>query len=177
MRLEELSLEHMIPFITMIGDYKEFDPQQAALYFPRARDWDAAEFRNFVKECQKERMDWKPGPKGVSITRYMLLDDQGEIAGHAQLCFPLDDKSSVEGGNLRFACPPSKRGGMNEAHTLNRLLFEAVRAGLARALVTCFADDQVAQQAIEMNRGELENTVPSLADPSKQVRRYWIRFR
>ena len=66
---------------------------------------------------------------------------------------------------------------MFEAHTLNRMLFEAVRAGLARVLVTAPAKDQKAIEAIEMNRGEFQDEVPSISQPGETVRRYWIRFR
>lgn len=178
MKLEEISLNHMIPFISMIGDYKEHDPEALPSLFPNQRHWDAAEFRKFVLQAEKDRLDWKPGPQRVSYTRYVLLDDDGSIAGHALLRFPLDDRTEIDGGNVRFACPPSKRGGMNEVHTLNRMLFEAVRAGLARILVTCYEEgDEVRRQAIEMNRGEYQDTVPSLKDPELKVRRYWIRFR
>ncbi len=178
MKLEEISLAHMIPFISMIGDYKEYDPAALPSLFPNQRLWDAAEFRKFVQQAEKDRLDWKPGPNRVSYTRYILLDDDGSIAGHALLRFPLDARTETDGGNVRFASPPSKRGGMNETHTLNRMLFEAVRAGLARILVTCYEDnDDVLREAIEMNRGEYQDTVPSLKDPGRQVRRYWIRFR
>ncbi|MGE3682727.1 MAG: hypothetical protein AB7G93_13460 [Bdellovibrionales bacterium] len=66
---------------------------------------------------------------------------------------------------------------MNEAYTLNRMLFEAVRAGLARILITCFEEDQVTRRAIEVNRGELDDVISSLSEPSRNLCRYWIRFR
>jgi predicted acetyltransferase len=59
------------------------------------------------------------------------------------------------------------------------MLFEAVRAGLRRALVTCPAEDPIARKVIEMNRGEWLDVVPSI-DPSSagvQMARYWINFR
>lgn len=177
MRLEEISLNHMIPFIAMIGDFQENDPQALSRIFPSPTKWDAAAFRKFALACEKERLDWKPGPNRVSRSHYVLLEEDGNVAGYAIMNFPLDEQSEVEGGNVRFFCPPSKRGGMNEAHTLNKMLFEAVRAGLARILVTCFEGDEAQRQAIEMNRGEYQDSVNSISDPSRQVRRYWIRFR
>lgn len=177
MRLEELSLTHMIPFIAMIKDFHESDPHGLKKLFPNQQNWDGGEFRNFIKTCEKERLDWKPGPNRISRTRYVLLDDENQITGFAELRFPLDQKSEIEGGNVSFITPPSKRGAMWEAHTLNKMLFEAVRAGMARILVTCYEEDEVSRQAIEMNRGELENTVPGVTNETHMVRRYWIRLR
>jgi hypothetical protein len=87
MKLEEISLAHIIPFIAMIGDYKEYDPAALPSLFPNQRLWDAAEFRKFVQQAEKDRLDWKPGPNRISYTRYILLDDDGSIAGHALLRF------------------------------------------------------------------------------------------
>lgn len=174
MRLEAISLEHMNAFIQMMHDYASQDPQALALEFPSLRAWDAGVFREYVNRCERERLDWKPGPGKTSLSRYVLLDHQA-IIGHALLRFPLDESSSVEGGNVSFSSPPSFRGGLNEVYTLNKMLFEAVRAGLARILVTCAEDDVMRRQAIEMNRGEYENTV--LSPSGIRVRRYWIHFR
>lgn len=177
MRLEEISLEHMNAFIAMIADYEANDPEGFKELYARKRKWDAAEFRAFVKECEKERLDWRPGPNKVSVTRFVLLDEQRQILGNGIMRFPLTDKTNYEGGNLSFDVPPSQRGGHNEAYVLNKMLFEAVRAGMARVLVTCYSDDQAAQQAIEMNRGEFEDEVCSEIKKGKKVRRYWIKFR
>ncbi|MGE0527544.1 MAG: hypothetical protein AB7G93_06025 [Bdellovibrionales bacterium] len=167
----------MGPFRAMVADYMEKDPPCLLKWFPSFHSWDTAEFRNFIRKCTKERQDWKPGPNQISLTKYVLLDDHDGILGHAVLRFPLDDKTSREGGNVAFSSPPSKRGGMNEVYTLNRMLFEAVRAGLARILITSFEEDEVTRRAIEMNRGELDDVIPSLSEPSKNLCRYWIRFR
>lgn len=175
--LHELGTEHADQFLAMIADYREHDPDSYTRLFARKREWSPFEFRAFLKECEAQRLDWKPGPNRTSITRYVLLDESGEIFGNGIMRFPLDAKTEKEGGNLSFDVPPSKRGQMYEAHTLNRMLFEAVRAGMARVLVTALSIDTKSIEAIEMNRGEFENEVPSLIWPEKTVRRYWIRFR
>jgi predicted acetyltransferase len=177
LRLEEISLNHMIPFMAMVEDFQKNDPDSLSRILTVPAKWDAAGFRKFALACEKERLDWKPGPNRVSKSHYVLLDELGEVAGYSVMNFPLDEQSEVEGGNVRFVTPPAKRGGMNEAHTLNKMLFEAVRAGLARILVTCFEGDEIHRQAIEMNRGEFQDAVPSPSEPGRFVRRYWIRFR
>lgn len=177
MRLEEVGLQHMNGFLEMVRDYRENDPENYQKYFGSMPEWDAGAFRAFVERAEEDRLDWRPGPNRVSRTRYLLIDDSGEICGHGVMRFPLDDKHSIEGGNLSFNSPPAKRGGMNEALVLNKMLFEAVRAGMARVLVTCFEDDPVQCTAAEMNRGELEDTVDSISSPGRKLRRYWIKFR
>lgn len=175
--LQELDSGHSNCFLAMIADYEKNDEVGFAKLYRRARPWTAFEFRAFLKECEQQRLDWKPGPNRTSITRYVLLDETGSICGNGVMRFPLDEKTDVEGGNLSFDVPPSKRGGMNEAHVLNRMLFEAVRAGMARVLVTAPSSDQKAIEAIEMNRGEFENEVPAISEAGKTIKRYWIRFR
>lgn len=177
LEIVEPSTEHARAFLEMVSDFAENDPEAFSQWFSRAKPWSDFEYRAYLKECEAQRMDWKPGPKRTSITRYLLLNPEGQVCGFGTMRFPLDDKTEIEGGNLSFVVPPSKRGGMFEAHTLNRMLFEAVRAGMARVLVTAFSQDQKAIEAIEMNRGEFENEVASLSRPGEKIRRYWIRFR
>ncbi len=175
--LHEIAPEHSYAFLAMIADYEKNDEAALKKLYSRVRPWTAFEYRAFLKECEQQRLDWKPGPNRTSITRYVLLDEAGTICGNAVMRFPLNEQTEIEGGNISFDVPPSQRGGMNEAHVLNRMLFEAVRAGMARVLVTALSADQKAIEAIEMNRGEFENEVPSKIEEGQNVRRYWIRFR
>lgn len=161
MQLEELAPEHEDAFLRMVRGYPDH-----ALY---GRGWTALTFRAFLKECEKQRQDWRPKGGDPSITRYVLLDD-GEICGNGEMRFPLDEDIEASGGNLVFDVPPSKRRQGYGPVVLNRMLFEAVRAGLARVLVTCPAEQVEARKCIELNRGELEGVVAGRA-------RYWIRLR
>jgi predicted acetyltransferase len=179
MQFEELNAKHEAAFLEMIADYLRDDPETYALLYKRPRPWDSGEFKRFMKECQAQKMDWRPGPRKISVTRYVLLDGNGTICGNGLMRFPLDERFEYEGGNLLFDVPPSRRGHGNGAFVLNGMLFEAVRAGMARVLVTCGASDQAAIRSIEKNRGELIDVVPSKESVSrgKKISRYWIRFR
>lgn len=166
--LVELGPEHEKAFLAMIADYSAKDrPNMEALY---GGDWTQLTFRNFVKASEKAKMDWRPKAGKVSTTRYVLVDDKGEICGNGVMRFPLDAKVEASGGNLIFDVPPSKRKQGFGALTLNRMLFEAVRAGLARVLCTCEKDNKGAMRVIELNRGEFESE-------SKGRSRFWISFR
>lgn len=168
MQLQELSLGHEAAFLTMLADYESGDPAlYAALY---KRKWDKKEFQAYVAECQKLRQDWRPKAGKTSITRYVLVGLDGRIYGNGSMRFPLDDKIEKTGGNLVVDIPPSLRGQGYGTITLNRMLFEAVRAGLARVLETCPVGDLASRKILEKNRGELESERDGLA-------RYWIRFR
>jgi predicted acetyltransferase len=171
MNLVELAPEHSLAFLSMIADYQERDSQTFERFYQRARPWTAFEFSAFVKECEKERQDWRPKAGKVSRTRYVLLDAEAKtILGNSELRFPLTDELDDSGGNLIFDVPPSQRGHNYGAITLNRMLFESVRAGMARLLITCAADNTHARRAIEINRGELDAEISGRA-------RYWIRLR
>lgn len=175
MQLAELALEHESLFLTAMADFAKNDSETFTAVYMRKREWSIFEFRAFLKDCEKERLDWRPGPNKESLTRYLLIDE-GEVCGNGLLRFPLNEKTEREGGNLYFDVPPAKRGEGYGAVILNRLLFEAVRAGLARALVTCNPENKAAVRAIELNRGELAGVAASMSG-KHQVARYWIRFR
>lgn len=166
--LIEISTEHEKAFLKMIADYEEKDRETLAKLYPGK--WSALTFRNFVKTCEKERQDWRPKAGEVSETRYVLIGGDGEICGNGVMRFPLDDEIEASGGNLIFDVPPSKRREGFGALVLNRMLFEAVRAGLARVLVTCEKENIGAVKAIEKNRGTFECE-------SKGRHRFWISFR
>lgn len=174
--LEEIEAKHRDAFLIAMKDYASHDLDTFAARYARQRPWDADEFTAFVKECEKQRMDWRPGPKGVSVTHYLMIESDERICGIGRMRFPLTPETEMEGGNLDFDVPPSQRRQGYGALTLNRMLFQAVRAGLARVLVTAPSSNQGLIRAIEKNRGVLESQVQSRIS-GQQISRYWIRFR
>lgn len=171
MILHELNGEHSRVFLAMIEDYRNHDPETFERLYARVKPWTAFEFSAFVKECERDRMDWRPKAGKISRTRYVLLDETGQtLLGNGVLRFPLNEEIEAGGGNLIFDVPPGQRGHNYGAVTLNRMLFESVRAGMARVLVTCGVNNTQARRAIEINRGELDAEISGIA-------RYWIRLR
>jgi predicted acetyltransferase len=177
MKFEQLGVEHESAFLKMIDDYTENDPKSLRLLFPEKAPSTTFEFKQFAKDCEKEKMDWSPKAKKVSVTRYLLLEEDGSVAAMGLMRFPLDEITEVDGGQFEVGVPPSKRRQQNGVYCLNRLLFEAVRAGLSRALVTCPSDNVAARRSIEKNRGEFLDEVPSRVSKGASIARYWIRFR
>ena len=169
MRLEEISEEHEGAFLAMLEDYKKNDPETYARHYKRAK-WNEAEFKKFVKECEKDRLDWRPKAGKVSVTRYVLVDEQGRICASGVLRFPLTKETEKFGGNVEYDVPPSRRKEGNGWKFLALVAYEAVRAGMARILLTHKAGDVAAQKSIEKNGGELEETKDG-------VSRYWLRLR
>lgn len=173
MRIEEISPQHEAAFLAMIDDYKKNDPAGLHLYHPRKSGWTPTEFQKFVKESAAERMDWLPKANAVSVTRYVLPENDRLLAC-GLMRFPLDEDTEIDGGNLFVDVPPSLRGQGNGSYCLSLLLFEAVRAGLRRVLTTCPSSDAAAKRVIEKNRGTLFDEVESAG---KSISRYWISFR
>ena len=163
----------------MVEDYREKDPSIFAAYYERSVSWNSAEFKKFLKAAEKDRLDWRPGPNRTSLSHYVLVQD-GPILAKGRLRFPLDKKTEIDGRKHR-----SRRAsilawtGESEAILLSLMLFEAVRAGLRRALVTCLAQDPAARRVIEKNRGQLFDMVESTRTGRRgeEIARYWIDFR
>lgn len=167
MQLEPLGLQHERPFLRLIEDFALHDRPVYDELFAMAKSWDSKRFGKFVADCERERMDWRPKAGKVSVSHFVLMDGE-EACGYGRLRFPVEIEG--ETGNLEFYVPPSQRRKSFGIHTLNRLLFEAVRAGLARAMVVCAANNTAAIKCIEYNRGQRVKSDSDLA-------RFWIRFR
>lgn len=190
--LTEISTDHHAPFLAMIEDYCKKDPEALrAIFNPSISlkqnfkpseilaEWTPSRFNKFIKESENEKQDWRPKAGKVSMTRYIWLSDSGVIQAYGLLRFPLDVKTENDGGNLEVSVPPSMRGKGFGSYCLALLLFEAVRAGLRRALVTCSANNQAARRIIEKNRGEFIDENQSISSNNaekKMVSRYWISF-
>ena len=167
-KLEILDLNHEAAFVANMRDYADNDAETFhAQYFGK---WTPAEFRKFVQVCEKKRFEWRPKASQISETRYVLVDDAGTICANGVMRFPLNEKLEASGGNLIFDVPPARRRQGFSALVLNRMLFEAVRAGLSRVLVTCPKASKYAQLAILKNRAETEGE-------SGGMLRFWIKLR
>lgn len=172
MQLEELRDDHEGAFLAMLADFEK----GGHTLIVRKNAWSPGEFRKFVKDCERERMDWRPKAGKVSLTHYVLREPNGDISAYARLRFPLNEITEKDGGNLQVDVPPAYRRQGNGSFALSLLLFQAVRAGLSRALCTCLADDQAARRVIEKNRGKFLDTVSS-PTRAAEIARYWITFR
>ena len=180
--LQEISQEHESAFLAMMEDYSKNDPGSLTLVFEgeeaKPSHWTQLHFRKFAKDLEKQKQDWRPKAGKTSITRYLWLAENGTVRAHGLMRFPLDPKSELDGGNLVFAVPPSLRGKGFGSYCLALMLFEAVRAGLRRVLVTCPAPDAAARRVVEKNRGVLQDEVSSTHPLRKgaKIARYWISF-
>ena len=164
MHLEELSIEHETVFLQMVSTFGQV--------------WTSAQFLNYVKDCAKQRQDWRPKAGKISQTHYLLREGQGPLLAKGVMRFPLDPVTEIDGGNLWCEVPPPLRGQGYGSYCLALMLFEAVRAGLRRALVTAPAADLAARRMIEKNRGQLLDEVFSTVPEREKIliARYWINF-
>lgn len=169
MTLERLTSDHQDAFLSMAEDFKASDPATYHRLFG-GKDLSPKTFIAFAKACETERREWRPKADQISVTHY-VLKIEGQICGYGRMRFPLEDGDPPT-GNLEFFVPPRCRGQGFGTLTLNRMLFEAVRAGLARALVVCERDNKAAIRCIEHNRGEKIDE-----EPDSDWLRFWIRFR
>ncbi len=180
-KLEEINLQAKHDFLIAMQDYAEGDCETFRRHYIRSNQWNEAEFRIFVKECEKQRMDWRPSAKCISTTHYILREHDGRVCGIGRMRFPLNAEQQPDRGNLEFDVPPSLRRQDYGTLVLNRMLFEAVRAGLARALVVCTSKNIAAVKIIEKNRGILESSITPSPDIEQTERdellRFWIKLR
>ena len=168
--LQEIEETHAAAFAEFLQKVQKTNPLIYAELFSKGALQDAKGFKAFAKVCQKERRDWRPGAKDISTTHYLVFDQHGVVRAYAQMRFPLDETMDASGGNFRLvlAAPDDAAAAI---HSINRLLFEAHRAGLARVFLTCAAENPILANAIQLNRG-----VRAEGETSDRLS-FWIHFR
>ena len=178
MEIHELSEAHRAAFLALLSDLEKSDRASFDRYFKRDAPWTDKEFAKYLKECQKTKMDWRPAANKTSITHYVMPGKFGEILAYGIMQFPLDEKLELDGGNLISIVSPKLRHQGYGSYCLALMLFEAVRAGLRRVLVTAPESDHFARTMIEKNRGILQDYVLSQTSGREglKIARYWINF-
>ena len=157
-------------FYKMAFDYKEYGERR---YFKdiieEGFDYDAylARLRrNILGVNLEERM--------VPYTTYWLIDENRDaIYGVSRLRHKLNQISFKEGGHIGYDVPPSRRNAGNATELLRLTIIKAKDMGIARALLTCDADNAASARVIIKNGGLFENQVVS-DFTGRIVNRYWI---
>ena len=167
MTFAELGAEHAAAFLVFAEELRRLDRGTFDLWFHR--EWNDLTFAAYLRECETERRDWRPKAKQISTTRYVLSDAEGVI-GVGILRFPLTPAVESSGGNVVVITAPSRRRRGLGTALMNHTLREAARAGLARARVSCPADDAAARGCILKNQGESTGVRDGRDE-------FWIRLR
>jgi predicted acetyltransferase len=111
----------------------------------------------------------------VSETSFWLIDDDGNFVGHTSIRHELSDTLLSFGGHIGYIIVPSYRGKGYGKKILELCLFEALRIGLPRVLMTCDSSNAASARIIEKNGGIFENEMRS--DTRNPWRRYWIELK
>ena len=160
-------------------------------FYKMAYDYRDAEDRRYYKDVVSDGFDFgvyvenlrsfeRRGTRGglcpfsPPCTTFWMVDGPGRtIFGVSRLRHMLDAASRKEGGHIGYDVPPSLRGAGNATELLRLTVAKAREMGIARALVTCDADNAASARVIARNVGALENQVVS--DFTKKIiNRYWI---
>ena len=102
-----------------------------------------------------------------------LLNDEDALVGEARLRWRLTDALRVEGGNVGYFVHPDHRRRGHGTTLLRLALAELAASGLARALVTCNADNHPSRRVIEANGGALFRHTTS-PRTGLRVATFWI---
>ncbi len=112
-------------------------------------------------------------PRGwVPATTYWLVDAAGTILGELRFRRLLTKGLEDVGGHVGYRVRPGQRCRGLATTMLRRAIEEARRAGLARILVTCDAENLASARVIEKCGGELASR--SIAHNGRLTSRYWI---
>ena len=114
------------------------------------------DFRTFVWDLK--RLAQKSEHGYVDIIHWLV--DEGEYIGQASVRPELATPYLITyGGHIGYSIRPSRRGRGYGRRILKLALEKSRRAGLARVLVTCDADNLASKRIIENNGGQFETAM------------------
>jgi predicted acetyltransferase len=133
---------------------------------------DTDDFLGFVSRAREEAEGRSLSPGMVPISRFWLVQD-ARILGSSRLRHRLTPELEHEGGDIGFDIRPSARRMGFGTIVLRLTLERAAARGLARARITCDADNIASIRVIEKNGGVLDAEVPSHRRATL-IRQYWV---
>ena len=167
--LIEPTLEGEISFYHMVNDYKNNGETGFPKYFNHSTDT----FSDYLKTLAyfKEGVSLKPGH--VRTTTYWLINNGKEILGVIRFRNELTDQTNIDGGNIGYDVPPSKRNNGYATIMVKKLLDILKNREIEKVLVTCAEDNLHSIQVVLKNNGVFEDQ--RIAPLSGKIfKRYWI---
>jgi predicted acetyltransferase len=128
-------------------------------------------FRPYLARLAAMRDGTAPTKSGVPFSTFWLVDSSGEILAISSVRHRLTPALLAYGGHIGFAVRPSARGRGVGGRTLSSSLSRAAALGIARARLTCDADNVGSRTVIERCGGALDS---ESYEGARLVRRYWI---
>lgn len=167
LRLVSPASEWESAFLDMVADFQEAG-EMVTEYAQALKDFPA-----YLTYLQGMEAGESLPPGWVPMNVYWLADSQGRILGDCRLRHRLVDHLEKEGGHIGYRIRPSVRGRGYGTRLLALALARAREHNLAKALVTCDADNLASARVIEKNGGILESHIVSEIT-GKTVKRFWI---
>ncbi len=129
--LIEPTQEFESSFYHMVEDYKNIGETGFPKYFNQSTDT----FGDYLKTLAdyKEGLNLKPGH--VRTTTYWLINDGKEILGVIRFRNELNAQTNIDGGNIGYDVPPSKRNNGYATIMLKKLLEILKKQGVVKVLV------------------------------------------
>ena len=112
-------------------------------------------------------------PEGYVDETILWLVDNDQYIGNISIRHWLTDNLLKTGGHIGYIIAPNQRKKGYGTKILELGLFEAVKFGMHKVLVTCDKDNTASIKIIERNKGQFENEMYS-EDARVWKRRYWI---
>jgi len=167
--LIEPTQDYEISFNNMVKDYENNGEMGFPKYFNHSTDT----FSDYLKTLAdfKQGLNLKPGH--VKTTTYWLVNREKEILGVIRFRKDLTSSTLIDGGNIGYDVPPSKRNNGYATIMVKKLLDIIRNDGIERLLVTCEEDNLPSIRVVIKNKGILEDQRVSPLS-GKIIKRYWI---
>ncbi len=156
-------------FYQMVNDYKNNGETEFPKYFNPSTDT----FIDYLKRMTefKEGINLKPGH--VKTVTYWLVNQEQEILGVIRYREELTAQTFIDGGNIGYDVPPSKRNNGYATIMVQKLLEILKEKGKEKVLVTCEHDNVPSIHVVLKNNGAFEDEKISPSS-GQNIKRYWI---
>jgi len=166
MILRELVLEDRDRFDRAVTAFHESDPGWPFAYWYTP----GGDFHAFLMRMRRLR-EGRDLPPGRVQSTFLVAVGEDQILARASIRHRLDAALLDRGGHIGFGVVPSHRRRGVATEVLRECIAIARTLGLARALLTCDADNVASRATIERCGGRLEDI---RRHDDRDTCRYWV---
>ena len=129
----------------------------------------------YLQSCVDGTDELKLKPGLVPQTIFWLLDSAEKVIGMVKLRHRLIESTRINGGHVGFFIHPAHRCLGYGKQALALALYELMKIGVTKALVTVYPENKPSIRIVEENGGQLEDCVEDPRTECK-INRYWINI-
>lgn len=171
LKLREPNINDKEKILDMINEIKNYDGNFEGLsIFSNIDDYNL-----WLKKIEDNKYQERINKDYSPQTTYLLVDEEDNIIGGANIRHVLKGELINYGGNVGYLIRPNKRKKGYGSLLLSLALIECKKRGLSKVLIGCRKENIASAKVIEHNGGIYENDYYD-QNNKNTYKRYWINI-